>query len=55
MEDLQEDVAMERVVTAHRVRSIIIRFTTRLNQNVWIQAFREVGPLTADKINRRFS
>lgn len=42
MEDLQEGVAMERVVTAHRVRSIIIKFTARLNHDIWTQAFREV-------------
>lgn len=71
MEDLLEDVAKavnvelkkERVVAAHRVPtydssrvpSIIVKFTTRLDRDIWIQAFREVRPLTADKINRRFS
>ncbi|XP_046677376.1 uncharacterized protein LOC124365440 [Homalodisca vitripennis] len=71
MEELLKDVASsiglelkkERVIAAHRVPTfsrnrtppIIVKFTTRQDRDDWLQAFKEVRPITADKINRHFN
>lgn len=53
----------ERVIAAHRVptfkrdktQPIIVKFLTRVDKDIWLQAYKEVRPLTADKINKGFS
>lgn len=53
----------EKVVAAHRVPTfnkkrappIIVRFATYEARDVWIAAFKNVRPLTANKINPNFS
>lgn len=70
MEELLGDVARavgmelkkERVVAAHRVPSynrnrtppIIVKFASRRDRDEWLDAFKKMRPLTADKINHHF-
>ncbi|XP_046686677.1 uncharacterized protein LOC124372341 [Homalodisca vitripennis] len=57
------ELKRERVVAAHRIPSfnkkrtppIIVRFSTFEEKDVWISSFRNVRPLTANKINPRFN
>lgn len=71
MEELLGDIAKavnlemkkKRVVAAHRVPTysrnrtppIIVKFATRQDRDTWIDAFKQVRPLTADRINKNFS
>ncbi|KAG8321168.1 hypothetical protein J6590_051445 [Homalodisca vitripennis] len=39
----------------NRTPPIIVKFTTRQDRDDWLQAFKEVRPITVDKINRHFN
>lgn len=57
------EMKKETAVAAHRVPAfsrtrippIIVKFTTKQDRDEWFQAFKEVRPLTADKVNRSFN
>lgn len=57
------EMAAEKVVAAHRVPSfnkkrtspIVVRFSTYEERNAWIAGFKEVRPLTANKISSSFN
>lgn len=57
------EMKAEKVVAAHRVPSfnkkrispIIVRFSTYEERNAWIAGFKEVRPLTADRVNSSFN
>lgn len=71
LEDLLVDIARsikvemkkERIIAAHRVptysrnrtQPIIVKFSSKQDRDAWLHAFKEVRPLTADKINKHFS